>query len=226
MEIRPPTLGRSRLAGPLRNGRWAVTRGINGMYGLRRICHAALATGFLAGAAQGAPEGVLRVAIGADPATFDPAFNDLPIGNGVDLAVMEGLFRLDPKNNVQKVLATEYTFSSDGMLFTVKIKTGKKFSNGNPLNAEAVAASFNRLLDEKVGSIYRGLYASLGTVKGVGEDTVEFHLTEPNGHILMLLANTAASIVDVKAAQAIGAEYGRKPVGSGPYKVDKFIGGE
>ena len=200
--------------------------GVNGMHGLRRICYAALATGFLAGAAQGAPEGVLRVAIGADPATFDPAFNDLPIGNAVDLAVMEGLFRLDPKNNVQKGLATDYAFSPDGMVFTVKIKTDKKFSNGNPLNAEAVAASFNRLLDEKVGSIYRGLYASLGTAKAVGEDTVEFHLTEPNGHILMLLANTAASIVDVKAAQAIGAEYGRKPVGSGPYKVDKFIGGE
>ena len=65
-----------------------------------------------------------------------------------------------------------------------------------------MAASFNRLLDEKVGSIYRGLYASLGTAKAVGEDTVEFHLAEPNGHILMLLANTAASIVNVKAVQA------------------------
>ena len=106
-----------------------------------RICYAALATGFLAGTAQGAPEGVLRVAIGADPATFDPAFNDLPIGNAVDLAVMEGLFRLDPKNNIQKGLATDYAFSADGMVFTVKIKTGKKFSNGNPLNAEAVAAA-------------------------------------------------------------------------------------
>ena len=76
--------------------------GVNGMHGLRRICYAALAIGFLAGAAQGAPEGVLRVAIGADPATFDPAFNDLPVGNAVDLAVLEGLFRLDPKNNIQK----------------------------------------------------------------------------------------------------------------------------
>ncbi|HEX2134945.1 MAG TPA: ABC transporter substrate-binding protein [Microvirga sp.] len=177
-------------------------------------------------AAQAAPQGVLRVAIGADPQTFDPAFNDLPVGNAVDLAVLEGLFRLDPKNNVQKVLATDYSFSPDGRVFTVKIKTGKKFSNGDPLNAEAVAASFNRLLDEKVGSIYRGLYASLGVAKAVGEDTVEFHLTEPNGHILMLLASTAASIVNVKAVQAMGAEYGRKPVGSGPYMVQTFVGSE
>jgi ABC-type transport system substrate-binding protein len=143
------------------------------------------------------PAGTLRIAVGADPATFDPAFNDLPVGNAVDLAVLDGLFRLDAKNNVQKNLASEYSFSPDGKVFTVKIKTGRKFSNGDPLNAEAVAASFNRMLDEKTGSIYRGLYASLGTVKAVGDDTVEFHLAEPNGHILMLLANTAASIVNV-----------------------------
>jgi peptide/nickel transport system substrate-binding protein len=198
------------------------------MHGLRRVRYAATVSGFLfaAAAVHAAPEGVLRVAIGADPATFDPAFNDLPVGNAVDLAVMEGLFRLDPKNNVQKALATDYAFSADGKVFTVKIKTGTRFSNGDPLNAEAVAASFNRLLDEKVGSIYRGLYASLGSAKAIGEETVEFHLMEPNGHILMLLANTAASIVNVKAVQAMGAEYGRKPIGSGPYKVDKFIGGE
>lgn len=199
------------------------------MRSLHHICYAAaLAAGLSAVAAQASaqPAGVLRVAVGADPATFDPAFNDLPVGNAVDLAVMEGLFRLDPQNNVQKSLATDSSFSPDGKIFTVKIKTGRKFSNGDPLNAEAVAASFNRMLDEKTGSIYRGLYSSLGTVKAVGEDTVEFHLAEPNGHILMLLASTAASIVNVKAVKQMGAEYGRKPVGSGPYMVDRFVGGE
>ncbi|HEY5796974.1 MAG TPA: ABC transporter substrate-binding protein, partial [Bosea sp. (in: a-proteobacteria)] len=199
------------------------------MRNLRQTCcRAALLAGLsiFAVQAQAQPAGVLRVAVGADPATFDPAFNDLPVGNAVDLAVLEGLFRLDPQNNVLKSLASDYSFSPDGKIFTVKIKPGKKFSNGDPLNAEAVAASFNRLLDEKVGSIYRGLYASLGTVKAVGEDTVEFHLAEPNGHILMLLASTAASIVNVKAIKEMGAEYGRKPVGSGPYKVDRFVGGE
>lgn len=199
------------------------------MRSLHRSCTVAVllaGVSLLATQAFAQPAGVLRVAVGADPATFDPAFNDLPVGNAVDLAVLEGLFRLDPQNNVQKSLAVDHSFSSDGKIFTVKIATGKTFSNGNPLNAEAVAASFNRMLDEKTGSIYRGLYASLGTVKATDENTVEFHLAEPNGHILMLLASTAASIVDVKALKEMGAEYGRRPVGSGPYKVDRFVGGE
>jgi hypothetical protein len=116
------------------NDRSACIGGHEAMLELRRICVATLAVslGVIVGPARGAPEGVLRVAIGADPATFDHAFNDLPVGNAVDLAVLEGLFRLDPKNNVQKGLATDYTLSPDGKTFTVKIKTGKKFSNGDP----------------------------------------------------------------------------------------------
>src|SRR4051812_1891899 len=99
---------------------------------------------------QAAPSGVLKIAVGADPETFDPHFNDLPTGNTVDLHVFEGLFRLDAENNVIKELATDYSYSDDGKVFTVKIEKGRKFGNGDPLNAQAVAASFSRLLDPKV----------------------------------------------------------------------------
>src|SRR6478736_9289997 len=118
---------------------------------MRSLRHSSTAAALVAGLSLAAvqafaqPAGVLRVAVGADPATFVPAFNDLPVGNAVDLAVMEGLFRLDPQNNVQKNLATDHAFSPDGKVFTVKIRTGRKFSHGDPLNAEAVAASFNRM---------------------------------------------------------------------------------
>ncbi|WP_062225938.1 ABC transporter substrate-binding protein [Aureimonas frigidaquae] len=173
-----------------------------------------------------APAGTLTVAVGADPETFDPHFNDLPTGNTVDLHVLEGLFRLDAENNVVNELATEHAFSEDGRTFTVKIKEGRTFSNGNPLDAEAVAASFNRLLDPAVGSIYRGLYSSIERVSAEDPTTVVFHLAEPNGHVLLLLSSTNATIIDTKALAEMGAEYSRKPVGSGPYMVDSFVGGE
>lgn len=176
--------------------------------------------------ALAAPGQTLRVAVGTDPATMDPQFNDLPTGNTVEALVYEGLFRLDDKNTIQKSLATDYHYSSDGKVLTVKIQTGHVFSNGDPLNAQAVVDSFQRLLNEKTGSIYRGIYLALGTVKASGEDTVEFHMTSPNGHVLQLLANASGSIVNAKAAEKMGSGYGHKPIGSGPYLVDSFIGGE
>lgn len=186
----------------------------------------ALAVTFSAGAALADPAGTVRVAIGSDPATFDPHFNDLPTGNTVALLVYEGLFRLDAENNVIPNLAASHEFSSDGLTLTVKIHPGKTFSNGDPLNAEAVAASFNRMLDPQVGSIYRGLYASIKEVVATDDTTVEFRLAEPNGHLLLLLAPIPASVVNVKAIEAMGAEHSRKPVGSGPYVVESFVGGE
>lgn len=187
---------------------------------------AATALALAAGAVAAAPSGVLRVAVGADPETFDPHFNDLPTGNTVDLLVLEGLYRLDAENNVVPNLATEHSFSEDGLTLTVRIKPGKTFSNGDPLDAAAVAASFTRMLDPEVGSIYRGLYASIAEVVAVDDQTVEFRLSEPNGHILLLLAPTPASIINVKALEEMGSDYSRKPVGSGPYMVESFVGGE
>lgn len=173
-----------------------------------------------------AAQGDVRVAIGADPDSLDPLITSYPSGFTVNLLTMDGLYRLDADNKIQKNLATGYSFSPDGKVLTIRMVTGRHFSNGDPLNAEAVAASFNRLLDPVNGSAYAGVYKTLGKVKAIGEDTVEFDMPEANGHVLVLLASTPGSIVDVKAAKAIGAEYGRHPVGSGPYMVKDYIGGE
>lgn len=176
--------------------------------------------------AWAAPVGDIKIAIGADPDSFDPLVTSYPAGFTVNLLTMNGLFRLDARNSVQKDLATSYSYSADGKLLTVKMVTGRQFSNGDPLNAEAVAASFNRLLDPANGSAYAGLYKTLGRARAIGADTVEFELSSPNGHALMLLASTTGSIVNVKSAKEMGANYGRYPVGSGPYIVKDFVGGE
>ena len=173
-----------------------------------------------------APTETLRVGIGTDPDTLDPLSSYLPISWTVDALVFDGLFKFDSKNNVEKDLATDFSYSADGKTLTVKIVTGRRFSSGAPLNAAAVAASFNRLLDPANASIYLGLFKSLGEVKAVGEDTIEFHLSEPNGHALILLASAAGSVVEVGSVKTLGPEFNRHPVGSGPYIVKDYIGGE
>lgn len=193
---------------------------------VRRVAAALMIATAMPVVANAAAEGTLTIAVGADATTFHPHVNALPVGNAVDMLVFEQLFRMGADNTVVPQLAQEWGWSEDGLTFTVRFEPGHVFSNGNPLDAEAVAASFNQLLDPKSGSIYAGLYASLGRAEAQGDDTVAFHLAEQNGHILTLLANSAAGIIDVKANAGMGAEYGRKPVGSGPYVIDEFIGGE
>jgi ABC-type transport system substrate-binding protein len=194
--------------------------------GIRRSLLATAIIGAAAAQAAAAPTGKLRIAISTDPDTLDPITSYLPISYTIDNLVLDGLFKFDAENQIEKDLAADYSYSADGTVLTVKLVKGRKFASGAPVDAAAVAASFTRLLDPANKSIYLGLYKVLGQVKAVGDDRVEFHLSERNGHVLVLLASAAASIVDVNAEKKLGTEFGRHPAGSGPYVVKDYIGGE
>ena len=117
------------------------------------------------------PAGVLKIGVGADLETVDPHFIQLPTANAVARMLFQSLFRLDGQNNITKELATESSYAADGLTFTVKILKGQVFSNGDPLDAQAVADSFNRLLAKETGSPFRGLFSSIDKVEAAGDDT-------------------------------------------------------
>lgn len=49
-----------------------------------------------------------------------------------------GAVRLDREMKLKNVLAEGYTVSDDGLVYTVKLRTGVKFEDGTDFNAEAV----------------------------------------------------------------------------------------
>ena len=53
------------------------------------------------------------------------------------------LFKTDENGTIINDLATNYTISSDGLIWTVNIRDDVKFSNNKTLDAEDVAFSFN-----------------------------------------------------------------------------------
>lgn len=173
--------------------------------------------------AAAAPSGELTVAVGATAPQLNPMKTVLPPNISVGVMVHENLFRMDEHNNVVPDLATKWSYSEDGLTFKVTIKTNHVFSNGDPLDSAAVASSLNRLKDPKSGSINTELYSALGQITTPAPDTLEFHLKSKNGHLLILLANPAAGIIDTKAEDAMGpGEFARHPIGSGPYVVEDF----
>src|SRR5438093_11718883 len=59
------------------------------------------------------------------------------------------LMRLDENLGVQPELAESATTSADGKQVTVKLRTGVKFHNGDPLTSADVKYTFDRILDQK-----------------------------------------------------------------------------
>ena len=88
---------------------------------------------------QGGEGGTLRLAYLADMAQADPdVFYDIE-GNTVILSVYEGLLKYKPDSTeVAPSLAESWEVSPDGLTYTFKLRTGVKFHDGTPFNAEAV----------------------------------------------------------------------------------------
>lgn len=98
-------------------------------------------------AAEDRPGGVDAVIFGAAPSTWDPARAG-DVGAASTLAqVYEGLTAFDADSEVQPALASGWDLSNDGRQLTFQLRPGIAFSDGSPITADDVVASWLRLID-------------------------------------------------------------------------------
>lgn len=164
-----------------------------------------------------------------DPRSLDPALStDVPTGRAVSY-LFDGLTRFTPDARVVPGLATRWEVSPDGTTYTFHLRQGVTYHDGRPFRAADVAASFARALSpqNKGGRAWpllpiRGAAAfadgkarALDGVRAVNDSTLVVTLTEPLAIFPKLLAMPVASIVPPDA----GADFGQRPVGTGPWKL-------
>ena len=88
----------------------------------------------------------LNVAIAANPPSLDPPTINSNIVGGIGIHVYESLFAMDENYEPKPVLAESYEISEDGLVYTIKLRQGVKFHNGQEMTADDVVASMNRWL--------------------------------------------------------------------------------
>lgn len=151
------------------------------------------------GAAGG--EKTLVLAFSDGGTTLDPYnANDLT-SDTLTLAMYDNLVQLGKKivdgklvaddTKIEPMLATSWTPAADSKSYTFKLREGVKFHNGDPLTAEAVKASFERLL--RTGASGKFLFATAAIdqsnpVEVVDDLTVKINLTKPNPTFLQVIS--------------------------------------
>ena len=164
-----------------------------------------------------------------DPRSFDPALStDVPTGRAVGY-VFEGLTRFSPDAQVEPALASSWTVSPDGRIWRFTLRQNVKFHDGTPFTAQHVVQSFTRVLDPKTrggrgwplfpiagaAEFAAGTATSISGLRIENDSTVVITLTEPFAIFPKLLAMPVASIVPL----TVPADFGEKPVGTGPWKL-------
>ena len=133
----------------------------------------------------------------------------------------QGLCGFTPDYKIENVLAEEITPSSDAKTWTVKLKSGLVFSDGSPVNADAVVWSVNRILDPKFPGNSAEMFVGLSQagVSKVDDLTVEFALETPNAVFPEALASRESNIVPPTWTL-------ENAVGSGPFTLKSWTAGQ
>src|SRR4051812_39474168 len=159
----------------------------------------------------------LRVGLAEDPDILDPTLARTYVGRIVFAAFCDKLFDIDEKLNIVPQLALSHETSGDGKEVTIKLRSGVKFHDGEPLDAEAAKYSLERHLNFPA-SFRKPEIAALDHVEVVDPLTIKLVLKTPYSPLVAQLADRAGMMVSPKAAREAGDKFGLKPVCAGPYK--------
>src|SRR5262245_30677888 len=171
-------------------------------------------------AAQDAPRigGVLKVAMIGEPPTLDLHTTTATIVQQITWHVYETLFTLDKNLQPIPLLAENHTVSDGGRRYTITLRKGVKFHNGNEMTSADVVPSLQRF--GKLSTPGKALWRSVEAVEATDPYTVVIHLNEPSGSLLIGIANpnSAAAIYPKEVIAAAGDAQTKDVIGTGPYR--------
>lgn len=146
---------------------------------------------------------------------------------GVEQLLFRGLMRFDKKGVPQKDIAEDYSISEDGKVYIFKIRKDVKFHDNEPLTAKDVEFTINTLLSDKLISEVTPEFEIVKSVEVLNDYEIKIILNE---QYLPFLDKLTVGIVPKHAFKdgedINNSEFNHKPIGTGPYKMDKWEKGK
>jgi peptide/nickel transport system substrate-binding protein len=164
---------------------------------------------------------------GFDPTVITGASRD---SGGAELtAIYDTLMRSNPETGeIEPHLAQSLEPNDDLTQWTLRLREGVEFGNGDPLTAEAVIASIQRFEGADVAAA--NFVTFITGMDATDERTVVFSLDAPWGDFPYFLASAGGMVVNTAAVDEAGAEaFNTDPppgAGVGPFQLVRYAPGE
>jgi peptide/nickel transport system substrate-binding protein len=159
----------------------------------------------------------LTVGIVSDPVTLDPALMASFFEISVQYNLHEPLVHVTPDLKIEPGLASVET--PDPLSYRFTLKPNLTFHDGAPIDATAVKANFDRMLDPATASPRRSELTPIDRVEVTGALTFTIKLKMAYAPLLQVLSNRAGMMVSPAALKSLGPDFATKAVGAGPYRL-------
>ena len=197
--------------------------------------HLVVALSFWVAGAQAAdPSKILRITFQAAETGFDPVkVSDYYSGTVIE-AIFDPLLTYDylarPATLVPNTAVSLPEITDQGRTYTLRIKPGITFADDpafkgakRELTAADYAYSIGRFLDPKNRSPYAFLYEGVDKLEAPERYTLRIRLKNPDLNFGHVLAFSLSGAVAREAIQAYGDESAAKPVGTGPFRLKRYV---
>ncbi|EJL78860.1 ABC-type dipeptide transport system, periplasmic component [Polaromonas sp. CF318] len=159
------------------------------------------------------------VAVQSNFTSTDPYDANDTLSQAMAKSFYQGLYGFDKDMKMVPVLAESHTVSKDGLVYTFKLKSGIKFHDGTPFNAEAVKVNFDRVTNPDNKLKRYNLYKNIAKTEAVDASTVRVMLKEPFSPFINTLAHPSGVMISPAALAKYGSKgIAQNPVGTGPFK--------
>jgi peptide/nickel transport system substrate-binding protein len=172
--------------------------------------------------------GVIRAAIAGDPTTLDMGLNtgSLTIVPGIN--IFENLFAMDEEFKPQPMLAESYEVSDDALTYTITLREGVTFHNGETMEADDVVASLERW--SEISATGTAAAKDIESITAPDAGTVVIELKNPRYPLIADLAGAIQGAIIIPAEVAESAGDSPIPtediIGTGPFEVESYTTGQ
>ncbi|MEV7692813.1 ABC transporter substrate-binding protein [Microbacterium sp. NPDC089189] len=145
----------------------------------------------------------------------------------ISYQVLDSLFSLDENGEVVPWLAEDWAVSDDGLTYTITLKSGVSFTDGTPVDAQAVADNFEYWVNggNSTAAVWLGGYYE--SAEAVDDVTLAVHLSRPYARFV---ENLTQGYFGIQSAEALATrtdeENCEAPIGSGAFTVEEWNRGQ
>jgi peptide/nickel transport system substrate-binding protein len=144
----------------------------------------------------------------------------------IDRNILDSLVTETNSGSIEPWLATSWSISSNGLVYTFHLKPGVKFTDGTALNAQAVAYNFNYWQKGGNSTAQVSMDPYYKSATAVNATTVQVTLNAPFNQLLTMLSQAYFGVQSPTALKRSAQANCDDPVGSGAFKVQKWIHGQ